>query len=169
MAKNEISRPQTAHIAPFGLRLQPELKERVEAAARANGRSMNAEIAARLEASFSEAPQVSSLPDYIAFIEEFAAKQDELNLKTELQMAEMRADNADIALRGIRMEVRQLREEIDEAVVAGRPEHEIDELRGQLRIASAVLPQQFEQTKVAKERLEALRARVADLEKNTRQ
>lgn len=40
-----------ASITPFGLRLQPDLKRRVEEAAKLNGRSLNAEIAARLEAS----------------------------------------------------------------------------------------------------------------------
>lgn len=42
-------------IVPLGLRMPPEVKEQIEAAARANGRSMNAEIVARLQASF-EAP-----------------------------------------------------------------------------------------------------------------
>lgn len=39
-------------IAPYGLRMPPELKERVEAAAKANNRSMNAEIVSRLAATF---------------------------------------------------------------------------------------------------------------------
>jgi hypothetical protein len=38
-----------ANIPPFGLRLQPDLKARVDEAAKANGRSLNAEITARLE------------------------------------------------------------------------------------------------------------------------
>ncbi|OCJ05263.1 hypothetical protein A6U87_14745 [Rhizobium sp. AC44/96] len=38
-------------ITPFGLRLHPDLKRRLEDAARRSGRSLNAEIAARLEAS----------------------------------------------------------------------------------------------------------------------
>lgn len=38
-----------ANIAPFGLRMQPDLKARVEAEARRNQRSLNAEIVARLE------------------------------------------------------------------------------------------------------------------------
>lgn len=44
---------KVANITPFGLRLQPDLKRRVEEAARASGNSLNAEIAARLEASFA--------------------------------------------------------------------------------------------------------------------
>jgi len=39
-------------IVPFGLRLQPDLKSRLEAEAAKNNRSLNAEIAARLERSF---------------------------------------------------------------------------------------------------------------------
>lgn len=42
----------TGQIAPFGLRMLPELKEKIESAARESGRSMNAEIVARLEQTF---------------------------------------------------------------------------------------------------------------------
>lgn len=48
---NEERKPM-ANITPFGLRMQPELKIRVEEAARANNRSLNAEIVDRLEKSF---------------------------------------------------------------------------------------------------------------------
>lgn len=40
------------NINPFGLRLQPDLKAKLEAAAKQNKRSLNAEISARLEDSF---------------------------------------------------------------------------------------------------------------------
>ncbi len=40
------------NIKPYGLRLQPELKTELEAAARSNKRSLNAEIEVRLEQSF---------------------------------------------------------------------------------------------------------------------
>lgn len=43
-----------ANIAPFGLRMLPELKERIAQAAEASGRSMNAEIVGRLELSLEE-------------------------------------------------------------------------------------------------------------------
>lgn len=49
MKSNDL---KVANITPFGLRLQPELKRRVEEAAKASGNSLNAEIAVRLEASF---------------------------------------------------------------------------------------------------------------------
>lgn len=44
------SEPQRiSAVAPFGLRMLPELRERIEAAAAENGRSLNAEITSRLE------------------------------------------------------------------------------------------------------------------------
>ena len=42
------------NINPFGLRLQPELKAQLEQAASENKRSLNAEITARLQESFSD-------------------------------------------------------------------------------------------------------------------
>ncbi|KSV84563.1 hypothetical protein N183_12110 [Sinorhizobium sp. Sb3] len=45
----ENSKELLANIAPFGLRMQPELKERIKESAELNGRSMNAEIVAILE------------------------------------------------------------------------------------------------------------------------
>lgn len=43
-------------ITPFALRMPPDLRARVDGAAKANKRSLNAEIVARLEESF--APEV---------------------------------------------------------------------------------------------------------------
>ncbi len=74
MAKKEISRPPTANIPPFGLRMQPELKTLVEEAARASGRSMNAEVVARLESTFGPShPQTNPrvLQDYWALTDAF--------------------------------------------------------------------------------------------------
>jgi len=61
MSEKTTTRPQTANISPFGLRMQPELKELVESAAKANGRSMNAEVVARLERSFSTPEKLKDL------------------------------------------------------------------------------------------------------------
>lgn len=55
-----------ASIAPFGLRMQSELKERVKAAAERNNRSMNAEIVARLEESFERPGRIEQLMGVIA-------------------------------------------------------------------------------------------------------
>jgi hypothetical protein len=57
MPKKTETRPTTAHIAPFGLRMQPDLREKLEAAATKSGRSLNAEIVERLEASFFDVNQ----------------------------------------------------------------------------------------------------------------
>lgn len=56
------TRAATSNIAPFGLRLQPELKSRLEQAATANGRSLNAEIVARLQGSFDLDDQLTLAP-----------------------------------------------------------------------------------------------------------
>lgn len=86
MAKKEIGRSPTAHIPPFGLRLQPDLKERIEAAAKANGRSMNAEIVSRLEASF-EGSFVSQLSPAQRVLVEMRAK--ERNMSEDQALAEL--------------------------------------------------------------------------------
>lgn len=61
MAKspNRTTAP-TGQIAPFGLRLLPEQREKIEEAARVSGRSMNAEIVARLAQSFELSENASS-------------------------------------------------------------------------------------------------------------
>ena len=53
MAKSpKTTTAATGSIAPFGLRMLPELREKIEEAAKESGRSMNAEIVARIEGSF---------------------------------------------------------------------------------------------------------------------
>ena len=51
MTTPKNTRKPTAHLAPFGVRMQPELKAQLEAVAAASGRSMNAEIVDRLARS----------------------------------------------------------------------------------------------------------------------
>lgn len=53
MSSKKPPEEKIGSIAPFGLRMLPELRQRIEAAAAESGRSMNAEIVARLEASFT--------------------------------------------------------------------------------------------------------------------
>ena len=72
-----------ANITPFGLRLRPELKKRVEEAARANGRSLNAEITARLEASLRGDYGV---PDFVS-----GNRMDALGAELETVQAKVRA------------------------------------------------------------------------------
>lgn len=51
-----IPKKPVANIVPFGLRLQPELKALLEAAAASSGRSLNSEISLRLEESLRRTP-----------------------------------------------------------------------------------------------------------------
>lgn len=55
-------------IAPFGLRMPAELKERIDREAKANGRSMNTEIISRLWASLELGQQrvmEPAIPTYV--------------------------------------------------------------------------------------------------------
>lgn len=56
------TRIPTSHIAPFGLRMQEDLRQALESEAQANGRSLNAEIIARLQFSI-ENKAAQELPD----------------------------------------------------------------------------------------------------------
>lgn len=71
----KITTAPTGSIAPFGLRMLPELKERIEEAARASGRSMNAEIVARLQQSF-EAPAIIEQLAFEGSVEAGLLKQE---------------------------------------------------------------------------------------------
>lgn len=57
-------------ITPFGVRIPPELKSRLESAAKAAGRSLNAEVLARLHESMKKDPVLHQLeeptPEYRA-------------------------------------------------------------------------------------------------------
>ena len=80
MAKqpNNTTAP-TGQIAPFGLRMLPPLREQIEDAARESGRSMNAEIVARLGDSFSSA---QATPGSSAVIDDLATQV--FQLKSQL-------------------------------------------------------------------------------------
>ena len=51
MTKPPIKKPNQKHYTHSAVRLPPELNEEIKLAAEHNGRSMNAEIIARLQAS----------------------------------------------------------------------------------------------------------------------
>lgn len=71
----------------------PDLKERVEQAARESGRSMNAEIVARLESTFA-APTTSSAVDLSQTVQELQSLQELGALNYELQRATHNLDAA---------------------------------------------------------------------------
>jgi len=62
-----------ANIAPFGLRMQPDLKARIEKSARQNNRSMNAEIVELLERSIA----LEALEAEVSVLREQAKRDDE--------------------------------------------------------------------------------------------
>lgn len=84
----------TGQIAPFGLRMLPDLKEKIEQAARESGRSMNAEIVARLEESLAKQQATAGIPTEIAAY--LAA------LRNQSLMLDMRADMLKLRLDSIR-------------------------------------------------------------------
>lgn len=73
-------------IAPLGLRMPTEVRDRIEAAARDNGRSMNAEILSRLQASFEPQPAPSPADGPIS-------------RELSLALAELRLSRAALAVR----------------------------------------------------------------------
>ena len=87
--KTSSSDRKVASIAPFGLRMQPELKQQIEEQAMASGRSLNAEIVWRLEQSLK------------------ADTPDQSWIKTAKQAASATA--ADDRLSALEAEVRVLR------------------------------------------------------------
>jgi hypothetical protein len=65
MSAKKPETEKVSNVPPFGLRMLPDLKDRIAASAEANARSMNAEIVRRLEESFEENSAPTSL-DQIA-------------------------------------------------------------------------------------------------------
>jgi hypothetical protein len=65
----------TREIAPFGVRMPPDLKGLIEAAANTNGRSMNAEIVGRLQQSFASASSPLAWGDLVDLLQSEAEKR----------------------------------------------------------------------------------------------
>lgn len=70
MTSPTSTRKPTSHIAPFGVRMQPELKSRLEELARQAGRSLNAEIVTRLERTLEQDDKPVITTNYNAILEE---------------------------------------------------------------------------------------------------
>lgn len=72
----------------FKLRMTPEIKDAIEAAAKANNRSMNAEILSRLEDSFKKpnmSEMIKPLEDLFEYAETMIAKKYGIDKITKLQ------------------------------------------------------------------------------------
>ena len=105
-------RPATAHIPPFGLRLQPELKKQLEEAAAAAGRSLNAEIAYRLEQTFQQ-PGDSSRRNDSAAHQYFFAKLAYAAIQAEIRDLEStRGAHDSKALKAAAQDLAYLDEEV---------------------------------------------------------
>jgi hypothetical protein len=65
----------TRDIAPFGVRMPPDLKRRVETAANNSGRSINAEIVTRLDRSFALAATSLTWNELIDLLQSEAEKR----------------------------------------------------------------------------------------------
>ncbi|MCY0147042.1 Arc family DNA-binding protein [Hoeflea sp. G2-23] len=68
MPAHAKDKQSVASIPPFGLRMQPDLKEKLASAAAANHRSLNAEIVDRLVSSLN--PGVSSMTMFPGMLSE---------------------------------------------------------------------------------------------------
>ena len=62
-----MAESQTRDLAPFGVRMPPDLKKRVSDAAIENNRSMNAEIVATLEEKYPT-PPILTYPEAETFL-----------------------------------------------------------------------------------------------------
>ncbi|MCH8685876.1 Arc family DNA-binding protein [Pedomonas mirosovicensis] len=81
-----------ASITPYGLRMPRELKDALEAAARQNGRSLNSEIVARLEASVQTD---ACVPDFVTpelFERVKVLGQEMETLRAQVRALEIRAN-----------------------------------------------------------------------------
>ncbi|WP_037471607.1 Arc family DNA-binding protein [Sinorhizobium fredii] len=99
----DSSKELLANIAPFGLRMQADLKERIKAAAERNGRSMNAEIVATLEDAYPD-PQ---------FLEEISLI-DEIE-DIQLRLARLHAARLAEAIESGRKQMKDLERTISKA------------------------------------------------------
>ena len=80
----------------FKLRMTPEIKDAIEAAAKANNRSMNAEILSRLERSFKESDLSKTLTELETIIEAFKTVFD---VELTLMKKRYSKENIDVSLK----------------------------------------------------------------------
>ncbi|MDE4621711.1 Arc family DNA-binding protein [Sinorhizobium meliloti] len=89
---SENQKELLANIAPFGLRMQAELKDRLKDAAEKNNRSMNAEIVARLQ--WTLGPSDVEFEDLLKKIAERDDLIRELELNRDMLTGELAATKA---------------------------------------------------------------------------
>jgi hypothetical protein len=93
----------TGSIAPFGLRMLPELRAKVEASAKESGRSMNAEVVARLEASYKLEDAMDLVLDQAKQIKElrYLLMQSNFSMAHAFQVLSGTDDDRDGCLRAL--------------------------------------------------------------------
>ncbi|EXL06212.1 DNA-binding protein [Brucella anthropi] len=79
------AREAVANIPPFGLRMQPDLKKRVEEAAARNNRSINAEIVSTLEMFYPERMTLEDMVGYLKDLTEQSKGGSRPEIMTELE------------------------------------------------------------------------------------
>lgn len=89
------------NINPFGLRLQPDVKQRLEEAAERNKRSLNAEISARLEHTLAEDDFHDQQAEHEAWLKENASAIDEDGMAIALMRTRQAIDEAQSNLKRI--------------------------------------------------------------------
>ena len=99
MSEKKPDKQRISSVPPFGLRMLPDLRQRLEEAAEANERSLNSEIVARLEDSLSEKSE-----DKLSSIQQTA----EMSMLTMLNFIEiiMDTDETGTAVKEIAKNVR---------------------------------------------------------------
>ncbi|MEE7478413.1 Arc family DNA-binding protein [Methylobacterium hispanicum] len=103
MSEKKPEEHRISAIPPFGLRMLPDLRRRVEEAAAENGRSLNAEIVNRLERSFlgnkllaaaggseKERPPIENMYEVVKILYEVMDKAKELEDRGEYSPENMR-------------------------------------------------------------------------------
>ena len=84
---------KVSHIPPFGVRMPPDLKEKIDMASKQSGRSMNAEIVYRLQQSFENPSKQSGSETGSASEDHRISSSDSKKLKgllsRMLEMVEM--------------------------------------------------------------------------------
>ncbi|ARC37878.1 Arc family DNA-binding protein [Paracoccus yeei] len=89
---------------PYGLRMPPDLKARVKAAAEANNRSMNAEIVATLEEKYPAPNLASALTA--------------MTVETVQQLSEMSSEERAKFMEGLRAQLSKIPDPMDRKILA---------------------------------------------------
>ncbi|MBB3745025.1 hypothetical protein FHX10_004562 [Rhizobium sp. BK591] len=150
-----------ANIAPFGLRMQAELKDQLKAAAEQNGRSMNGEIVARLESY----PKLARLPMDVSYL-----KMENERLAGELLEAKTDAENQRVLVAQLQHLLSEdLRKAERDQETLGEIERQFNKLKEQSDYLKTLKAELLEATKERDEAAEAqMRVQAALIDRLTK-